>query len=369
MARLLQPQRHLSAWAGIVLGWAAVLALAGCTPGGPRPDTSTRPPAAAAPAIRLQLDWYPQAEHGGFYQALARGFYQQAGLDVEILPGGPGAFIMQKLVTERVDVAIGRSDDVFAAVGEGMPVVIVGVFMQRDPLCLLVHEDDPVRTFADLNGRAVMAHPGAAWVRHVEATLGITIHLVPMNYGLARFLADPTFIQQGYITNEVFVAQRAGARVRTLLLAESGNESLRVIFTRRPLLREHPLALQAFITASLRGWDDFMHGDPAPAKTLIRARHESLDAEVFDHAREALRTHRLVDGDPGRGEAPGLLSRPRLQRQLDQLRAVKLVREDLQLDEAVSFAFPSREAAGEGAATATPPAPTLDPAAIHPRPP
>ncbi|MFN5560026.1 MAG: ABC transporter substrate-binding protein, partial [Opitutaceae bacterium] len=161
------------------------------------------------------MDWYPQAEHGGFYQALAKGFYAESGLDVEILPGGPGAFIAQKLATGRVDVAIGRSDDVFTAVEQGLPLVIIGVFMQRDPLCLLLHEDDPVRDFPDLDGRAVMAHPGAAWVRHVEARHGISINLVPMNYGLARFLSDPSFIQQGYVTNEAFVARRAGARVRT----------------------------------------------------------------------------------------------------------------------------------------------------------
>lgn len=352
MARLLQPQRHLIGWPRVVLAWIAVLTVAGCAPGGPSPAAPNGSAPAARSALRLQLDWYPQAEHGGFFQALAQGFYREAGLEVEILPGGPGAFIMQKLVTGRVDVAIGRSDDVFAAVSQGMPVVIVGVFMQRDPLCLLVHEDDSVRTFADLDGRAVMAHPGAAWVRHVEASLGISVHLVPMNYGLARFLADPRFIQQGYVTNEVFVARRAGARVRTLLLADSGNESLRVIFTQRAFLREHPAALQAFITQSLRGWDDFMHGDPSPARTLVRASHEGLDDEVFDYAREALRTHRLIDGDPSRGEARGLMSRPRLQRQLDQLRGLRLVRDDLRLDEAVSFALQSGGVGTDGSDTA-----------------
>lgn len=325
-----------------MVGAFALALLSGCAP----QDAHTRSDVAAnsaktpAPSrtIRLQMDWYPQAEHGGFYQALAKGYYRESGLDVEILPGGPGAFIAQKLATGRVDVAIGRSDDVFTAVDQGLPLVIVGVFMQRDPLCLLVHEDDPVRTFADLNGRAVMAHPGAAWVRYVESSHGITINLVPMNYGLARFLADPTFIQQGYVTNEAFVARRAGARVRTLLIADSGNESLRVITTHRTFLRENLPALRAFVRQSLRGWDDFMHGDPTPARTLIRASHDRLDEDVFTHALEAMRTHHLVEGDPSRGGGLGRMSRERLQRQLDQLRELKLVRPDFRLEEAVSFA-------------------------------
>ena len=47
-------------------------------------------PATGLRKVVLQSDWFPQAEHGGFYQALAKGFYREAGLDVEILPGGPG---------------------------------------------------------------------------------------------------------------------------------------------------------------------------------------------------------------------------------------------------------------------------------------
>jgi NitT/TauT family transport system substrate-binding protein len=317
--------------------------LVGCSPREAAPNIEPAPTPQPQQSIRLQMDWYPQAEHGGFYQALAKGFYAESGLDVEILPGGPGAFIAQKLATGRVDVAIGRSDDVFTAVQEGLPLVIIGVFMQRDPLCLLLHEDDPVQDFADLNGRAVMAHPGAAWVRYVEARHGISINLVPMNYGLARFLSDPSFIQQGYVTNEAFVVRRAGARVRTMLIADSGNESLRVIITHRAFLRENEPALRRFVAQSLRGWQDFLHGNAEPARALIRARNERLDDAIFSHALEAMRTERLVDGDPERHEAPGLMSRARLQRQLDQLRDLKLIRSDFQLDEAVSFALQTTE--------------------------
>lgn len=84
MARLLQPQRYLNAWSGIDLGWAAVRALAGCAPGRPSPGAITQPPAAARQAIRLRSDGSPQAEHGGFYHALALGFYRQAGLEVAV---------------------------------------------------------------------------------------------------------------------------------------------------------------------------------------------------------------------------------------------------------------------------------------------
>lgn len=350
LARFVQSQRRLaSVCLAAIVGIGALVILTGCSPRPSGAPLSNSAAPASTPvttrAIRLQMDWYPQAEHGGFYQALAKGYYREAGLDVQILPGGPGAFIAQKLATGRVDVAIGRSDDVFTAVNQGLPLVIIGVFMQRDPLCLLLHEDDTVRTFADLNGRAVMAHPGAAWVRYVESQYGITINLVPMNYGLARFLADPTFIQQGYVTNEAFVARRAGARVRTLLIADSGNVSLRVITTNRAFLRENLPALQDFVRQSLRGWEDFMHHDPAPARTLIRASHDRLDDEVFAHALEAMRTHHLVEGDPGHGDAPGRMSRARLQRQLDQLRELNLVRPDFRLEDAVSFAAQPEERA------------------------
>src|SRR3954470_416480 len=101
-------------------------------------------PVRIDPTLRkaiLQTDWFPQAEHGGFYQALAKGFYAEAGLDVEILGGGPGAGIKLKVAGVDADFGLLRSDDLILAVSRDVPLVMVAADMQHDPLALMVHEE------------------------------------------------------------------------------------------------------------------------------------------------------------------------------------------------------------------------------------
>ena len=88
----------------------AIMIAGGCTR--ERPAEAVVPRKPELHKVVLQTDWFPQAEHGGFYQALARGFYTQAGLDVEIRSGGPGVGIKVPVSTGDVDFGMNRSDDV-----------------------------------------------------------------------------------------------------------------------------------------------------------------------------------------------------------------------------------------------------------------
>ena len=110
--------------------------------------------------VIFQSDWFPQAEHGGFYQALAKGFYREAGLDVEIRSGGPGVGIKVPVATGDVDFGMNRSDDVMVVASRGLPLVMVAAVFQHDPQALMVHAESPVKTFKDLNGRAIIASVG-----------------------------------------------------------------------------------------------------------------------------------------------------------------------------------------------------------------
>src|ERR1017187_2015988 len=141
---------------------AIVLLFAGLGVAGCGRPASSEPPKNVPPPLRrvvFQTDWFPQAEHGGFYQALAKGFYREAGLDVEILPGGPGATIKLSVAKGLADFGMYRSDDVIVAAGRGLPLIIVGAVLQHDPEALLVHASSPVKTLQDLNGHSVIAPP------------------------------------------------------------------------------------------------------------------------------------------------------------------------------------------------------------------
>lgn len=331
-----------------LLGFASWL-LGGC---GAKSDVND--PAAGVASkltpIRFQTDWYPQAEHGGFYQAKARGFYEEAGLDVTILAGGPGPTVSQKVAAGAADIAMGRSDDVMMQVAQGLPFVIIGCFMQHDPQAILVHASSPVRRFEDLDGTTIMAVPGSNWIGYLKARFQIDFKVIPSNFGIAQFMADPAFIQQCFITNEPYYVRENGAECRTLLLADSGFDPYRIIYTTRRFASRHPDAVRAFVAAATRGWDDFMNGDPTPAKTLIAPRNEQMTEGFMDYSIRSMREHQLIGGDPEKGETVGLLTRERLQEQLDQLLKLKLLKKPLELDVVVDFTFlPSalRDKAGE----------------------
>ena len=288
------------------------------------PATAAAEPAFSSEnsrSIVLQTDWFPQAEHGGYYQALARGFYAEAGLSVTIVPGGPGmAKIKQIVARGDADFGLNRGDEIILAIArENLPFAIVGAAMQHDTQALLIHSDSPVRSFSDLDGSTVVANPGQAWLAYIQKRYDVTLNLVPNNGNLATFLSNPGVIQQCILTSEPFTARARGVAVRTLPLAESGYDNYSVIFGRRDFVEANPEATRAFVAASIRGWRDFLEGDPAPAFDEILRRNPSMSRELMAFAREELIRNHTVLGDPADGEIPGRLDPARLRSQIEAL--------------------------------------------------
>jgi NitT/TauT family transport system substrate-binding protein len=316
----------------------ALLAGAACSPRPAPPPASAGAENAAGATTRpaqrvvLQTDWYAQGEHGGYYQAAAVGYDREEGIELVVEPGGPGAFGMQKVATGQVQFTMGRSDDVMLAIQEGLPVVIVTALMQHDPQALLLHEENPVSSFADLDGKNVMTTPGATFIRFIEARHGIRINVIPLNYGLAQFFADKNFIQQCFITNEPYYVAKNGFKPKTLLIADSGYDPYRVIVTSQRFLRENPEAVRGFVRASARGWHSFLHGDATAAMARIRADNDKMDEAFIRFSIEAMKRHRLVEGDPAKGERIGLITPERLTAQMDALISVGLLRAPLPLE-------------------------------------
>ena len=318
---------------------ALALGLTGCS----------RDPAPAVEAdgtkplikVLLQSDWYAQAEHGGYYQAIAKGFDKEEGIELTIHQGGPGSFGPQKVATGQAQFSMGRSDDIMLAVQQGLPLVIVTALMQHDPQALLLHEENPVKDFADLDGKLVMATPGAAWIQFIEKKYGISINLMPLNYGLAQFMGDKNFIQQCFVTNEPYFVRKNGAKPKTLLIAGSGYDPYRVIFTSRKFARENPAAVQAFANAAARGWHDFLNNDPAPGMALITKDNDKMDADFMRYSIATMNELKLVAGDPTKGEGIGRLNRQRLEEQGTLLLSTGLLKKPMAVEEFVSFDFPA----------------------------
>jgi NitT/TauT family transport system substrate-binding protein len=319
---------------------AAAASLAGCG----RPAQTAAPGAQATGGagllkVSLKLDWYPTAEHGGFFQALAKGYYRDAGLDVTILPGGPGAFPLPFVATGRADFGIGRFDDVILAVKQGLPLLVVCAQMQHDPQAIMVHEDGPVRTFRDPDGRSVMSNPGSNWVAFVQMRYGVKFNLIPMDYGLGRFMADRDFIQQCFVSSEPFFAEQNGVKTRVLLIASGGYDPYRVVLTNRTFAKSHPDAVRAFVAATIRGYREFMEGNGAEARARIQSENPSQSPQLMDYSVATLRRYKLVEGDAAKGERMGLLTPERAKAMVQTLVDLKALDAPMPLGDFVSFDF------------------------------
>jgi NitT/TauT family transport system substrate-binding protein len=313
-----------------------LLGMAGC--GRQQPT----PPPTASSTLRkvvLQTDWFPQAEHGGFYQALAQGFYRDAGLDVDIWPGGPGAGIKLKVAKGEADFGMNRSDDILLAASRDLALVMVAATMQHDPMALMVHADSPVKTFKDLQGRVVIGNVGMAYMPYLERKFSITFEKRQNTYGLGEFLANPDVVQQCVVTSEPFFAEQQGRRVRTLPLADSGYDCYHAIFCRRELIRASPDVVRAFVHATIRGWRDYLEKDPGPAHAVILKRNAQMSAELLQFSRSEMILRGLVTGDRAKGEDIGQLSTARIAAQLDTLLNLGIMEAPVTVDSVATREF------------------------------
>jgi NitT/TauT family transport system substrate-binding protein len=284
--------------------------------------------AAGAPKllkVGFQLDWYPAPEHGGEYQALVRDYYKDAGLDVTIMPGGPGALGIRMVATGRVEFSMGPCDDVILAVKQGAPLLIVGAHMEHNPQAVMVHADSAVKSFQDLDGKSVMCIAGSTWIDYLQDHFRIKFNVLPSDYGLGRFMADKDFIQQCFITNEPYFTELNGVKARALLIADSGYDPYRVIFTSKAFAREHPEAVRAFMAATTRGWTDFLHGDASKARARIQADNPSQSPALMDYSIGMMKRYNLVEGEPAKGERAGLITPERLSALVQTLTDLKIL--------------------------------------------
>ena len=178
--------------------------------------------------VTLQADWYPQPEHGGFYNAQVQGYYKDEGLEVTIQPGGPYVSVAQQVASGGAQFGMASSDAILEAVSEGQPVVAVAATMQKDPQGIMVRKDSPIRSFADLDGHTVAIKTGSTWFEYITKKFQLNhIHEVPAMMNVANFVADPQYIQQAFATSEPYFAHQAGIETRVLLTSD--NHSPRVL--------------------------------------------------------------------------------------------------------------------------------------------
>lgn len=252
--------------------------------------------------ITVQLDWVAEPEHGGFYQAQARGFFREEGLDVTLIPGGPGAFVMPSVATGKADIGQADSTNTLLQQAEGLPVLQFAAVFQDDPSGILVNADSSVRRFEDLQGKTLIARPEWAFLKFLQKKYGLKISIVPQNFSVAAFLGNKEALQQGYFIAEPYHIVKAGGKMpRFLATWDAGFRSYAVLVTNKKFAREHPTELQAFLRAYVRGWRDYLEGDPAPAHAALKQANANNSDDFMLFSRKMIIDEKLVVGRDAHG--------------------------------------------------------------------
>ena len=282
------------------LALATVVLLAACSP-----KTQAAKSPDAPVTIRFATDWRAQAEHGGFYQALASGEYARRGLKVQIVQGGPGVNVPQLLASGAVELGMGsNSFIVMNLANEGVPVKAVAAYMQKDPQVLIAHPDTGVERIADLKGHPILlsdASVSAFWV-WLKAKYGFSDDQVrKYTFNPAPFLSDKRAAQQGYVTSEPYtIEKQAGLKAKVFLLADEGYPGYAtMVLASDSLIAKNPAAIRAFVEASAQGWKDYLVGDGAAADALIRKDNPEMTQDILDQARAKLKSYKIIAGDAG----------------------------------------------------------------------
>jgi ABC-type nitrate/sulfonate/bicarbonate transport system substrate-binding protein len=250
--------------------------------------------AQALESVTLQLKWRHQFQFAGYYAALEKGYYRDAGLNVTLVEATPATNVVEEVVASRAHYGVGTSELLLAR--RQAPVVALAVIFQHSPLILLALEDK-VKNLHQLAGRDVMLEAHAeellAYLRK-EGLPPESLRILPHRQGIDDLINGKVAAMSAYSTTEPFLLRQAGLSTiefspRAVGIDFYGDN----LFTSQQELKQHPERVRAFRAASLRGWEYAMkHPEEIIALILAHYNTQSLDRDML--AFEASRTDQLM---------------------------------------------------------------------------
>jgi len=301
----------------------SILILLVCGCGEPLPDEQSASDRDHV-SVKLALNWYPEAEHGGYFAADELNHFDTAKLKVEIIHGRPGAsrMIMQELATGRIDFAISSADQVVEQRARGLPIVALLAPVQKSPRCIMVHAASgfgSLKELANVELAVSETRPFALWMKKQLPLKDVTI--VPFNGLVGEFLAKPNFAQQAYVFSEPFIAREQGSDPAVLMLSDIGyNPYASVLVTSEDVLKDHPNLVRNMVTACQFGWAAYLE---TPDATNIRLHQENADMSLAALNYGATALQKLCQTE---SDTPiGTMTTERWQELIDQLVELKII--------------------------------------------
>ena len=310
--------------------------------------------AASAPALALDkvtfgTNWVAEAEHGGFYQALADGTYKKYGLDVTIVPGGPNANNRMLLLVDKLNFYLSANTlQGFDAIENNIPTVEVAAMFQKDPQVLIAHPDQGIDKFEDLKKLTLfISKEGVAtYFQWLKADYGFRDDQVkPYTFNPQPFLADKRSAMQGYVTSEPFAIEQQGKfKPKIFLLADQGFSAYSTLVeTRRDLVEKNPDLVQRFVDASIIGWYNYIYGDNRAANALIKSQNPEMTDALLAYSVAKMKEYGIVDSGDAKTLGIGAMTEERMKDFFDKMVRAGVAKQNLDYRKAYTLQFVNKK--------------------------
>jgi NitT/TauT family transport system substrate-binding protein len=314
-------------------------------PAPPKVQPVRQVPAGGLDKVSFGTNWVAEAEHGGFFQAVADGTYKAYGLDVTIVPGGPNVNNRALLIAGKIDFFMSANSlQSFDAVTNNVPVVAIAAMFQKDPQVFLAHPESKVESIDDLKPLTLFVSKEgvASYFQWLKSEYGFSEAKVkPYTFNPQPFIIDHRSAMQGYVTSEPFVVeQKAKFTPSVLLLADYGfNGYSTLIETRRDLIDKNPEMIQRFVDASIVGWYHYLYGDNAAGNAMIKQLNPEMTDEMLAYSVDKMKEYGIVDSGDTVKNGIGAMSDERYASFFDKMARAGVVPRDLDFRKAYSLQF------------------------------
>ncbi|MET0598347.1 MAG: ABC transporter substrate-binding protein [Mesorhizobium sp.] len=301
---------------------------------------------SAAEKVTFGTNWLAQAEHGGYYQAVADGTYAACGLDVSIMQGGPQVSGRPLLLAGKIDFYMGGNLlPAFDSVQQGIPLKIVAATFQKDPQVVMSHPGQGLDKFEDLKSaeQYIIGDEGLqSFFQWMVTDLGFDpAKRVPYTFNPAPFIANPKSIQQGYATSEPFAVEKEGGfKPNTFLLADNGfGTYATTIETMQKTIDERPEVVKCFVDGSAKGWYNYLYGDNAAANDLIKKDNPDITDEQIAFSIKQMKDFGIVDSGDAEKLGIGAMTDEHIAKFYETMVKAKVFPEGLDIKKAYTLDF------------------------------
>jgi NitT/TauT family transport system substrate-binding protein len=295
--------------------------------------------------VSFGTNWVPEAEHGGFFQAVADGTYKSYGLDVTIVPGGPNDNNRMLLIAGKLDFFMAANTLMsFDAVANKVPVVTVAAIFQKDPQVLLTHPESKITKLEELKPLTLFVSKEgiSSYFQWLKSEYGFSEEKVkPYTFNPQPFIVDKQSAMQGYVTSEPFAIEKsAGFKPGVILLADYGfNTYSTLVETRRDLIDKKPDLVQRFVDASVIGWYHYLYGDNAAGNAMIKKLNPEMTDELLSYSIARMKEYGIVDSGDTMGDGIGAMTDARVASFFDKMVRAGVVRQDIDFRKSYTLRF------------------------------